>query len=795
MLTHCSINNLLYLCSKQKERVNIEIMKYLKFLRLMPMALVLTVMITACSTQDVYEPKPDPDPVDPEEPTVPAVDIDWQTYTTTVLNVEVDDVYNGAFYYTVEVYVDSPIGDNSAKMIAGSGQKTNSKVGYSRELVLPNGVEYIYVAITDPFKRRLVYGMDVEEGTMNLALGRNSVNTKSEMSGLRSDTVVEMPVIDFQVPADAKTLSGTGAGTLGKTDTYVIPKGATYTGIIDFTEDQITTTQLFVEGTLVLTGNLNMERLTRIYVCEGGKVITSSSIEIVMKHDAVVAIAEGGQFGSTTGKFTFSKINGTSSKIVNEGVAVIEYVETVNTTGVYNSGDLTLHNAKIDSQSELVNYGTIVGGTKVEVVSGGHIHNENVIVFDKVITSGSTSTIYNNHKFEIGELNHTASYIYNNCYLRVDEFTVTTGYVSLSPTGYVNAKVLKPSGLFLNMDEGSMWESETAVFEGKGTRVKGVGGDYALFKITDVLSYAGNSATGTNPILGFDGKVQVQFDSFNKVFWKLENGAANADGQASVEIESTECNGGSGNNNPGEGDGDDDDKYEEDETLPYTYMFEDNWPVAGDYDMNDVVIAVELRNTTSGTKTQSTQVIATLYAVGATKVLGAGFQLDGIRASSVSGGEAGQDYAVFRLFNDAHATLGGPSGIQLNTYRIEYEPKVIETEVVYSTPIDGMINASNFNLFLVLGGNFDQDKRNEVHLPGFKGTNKASIHENSTADYIDVATGWMWGLAIPQTEFATYPKENVKIYDAYQGFDTWVAGSDTPDWYYYPVDGSVIIFE
>ncbi len=115
--------------------------------------------------------------------------------------------------------------------------------------------------------------------------------------------------------------------------------------------------------------------------------------------------------------------------------------------------------------------------------------------------------------------------------------------------------------------------------------------------------------------------------------------------------------------------------------------------------------------------------------------------------------------------------------------------------MVYSTPIDGMINASNFNLFLVLNGDFDQAKRSEVHLPGFKGTSKAVTSELCTADYIDVETGWMWGLAIPQTEFATYPKESDPIYDAYQGFDTWVAGSDTPDWYDYPIVENVITFE
>lgn len=791
MFTSYDVNKLLYLCSQQKElvsKVNIEIMKYLKFMRLMPVAFALTVLITACSTQDVYEPDPVV-PEIPEEPTVPSVDIDWQTYATTVLNVDVNDAYNGVFYYTVEVYADSPIGNENARMIAGSGQKTNSKVAYSREIVVPAGVETVYVAVTDPFKRRSIYSAEITGGTTNLNLGVNNVSTKSVVSGgLRADTTPAIPEVDYTVPADAIELTGTTAIRLTRGASYIIPKGKSYTGAITFPGDNNYETKLYVEGTLTPTGSFSMEQQAKMYVYNGGSVTTNTTITLTLKQDALIAVEKGATFGSNTGTINLAMNN--NSSVINHGVFVANTLDLKNFNKFYNTNEVTFtaNITQITNEAVLVNKGTITG-PYVKMTATSEVHNDGVLIFDQVISEGAQNTIINNNRFEIGDLSLKNCNFYNNCYLKVDKFEgKTDGMLQLSPSGYVYARELIAGGFELNMDQGSMWEGETATFSGQSSRINGIGQDYALLRVPTLYSSAGNK------LLTFAGMVEIEGE-YNKVFFNLNAPARFADGQASVTIEPSECNGGSGNNNPGEGDGDTDNEYQEGETLPYTYMFEDNWPATGDYDMNDVVMAVELRNTTSGAKTQSTQVFATLYAVGGTKVLGAGFQLDGIRASSVNGGEAGQDYAVFRLFNDAHATLGGPSGTQLNTYRVDYEPQVIETEVVYSTPIDGMINASNFNLFLVLGGDFDQDKRNEVHLPGFKGTNKASTNANSTADYIDVETGWMWGLAIAQTEFATYPKEGVKIYDAYQGFDTWVAGSDTPDWYYFPVEGNVIAFE
>lgn len=72
--------------------------------------------------------------------------------------------------------------------------------------------------------------------------------------------------------------------------------------------------------------------------------------------------------------------------------------------------------------------------------------------------------------------------------------------------------------------------------------------------------------------------------------------------------------------------------------MNYTYAFEDNYPSAGDYDFNDIVLNVS----TEYTKEKSTNAIKsiqyniTLSAVGATKQLGAALRLVDVNKSAIA---------------------------------------------------------------------------------------------------------------------------------------------------------------
>lgn len=357
----------------------------------------------------------------------------------------------------------------------------------------------------------------------------------------------------------------------------------------------------------------------------------------------------------------------------------------------------------------------------------------------------------------------------------------------------MDVKHLDAKGLTLFMDTKSMWEGKKASFTGQASVIRGSDTDYALFKVenVDISGYK---------VLSYQKKINVECekhsantDRWNPVYVS-ESSVAFSEGQGFVEIDDDDCNGNSGNHNPGEGDGDQDPSYEEVETLPYTYLFEDNWPATGDYDMNDLVIGIQINNKKIGDKTESAKIIYTLYATGATKQIGVGFQLDGISASAVSDAEQGQTNAVIQLFSDAHSLLGSSERTPINTYKVTMTPVENEVTINFNTPIDGVINVNNFNLFIVTNG-FDSDRRNEVHIAGYKGTDKAASSDNSTVDYVSNETGLMWALSIPSQDFATYPKETIRIDDAYEGFGSWIKGDNTPGWYLNYVDENVIKYD
>lgn len=715
-------------------------LNYLKILPGMLFAVLFLTLLTACE-KDIYN------PIIPENP---EIEIDWSTQKTTRLNVDVNDAYAGVYYYTVSAYLSNPAIDPQTRMIAGSGQKTNSKVGYSRLLVLPDMTETVYISVTDPFKRRRIYAAEVEGETISFRAA--PISTKS---GVMETRASDIPAIDFTYGTDYEELSGSNYTSLKKGMTYVVKAGKTFSGNMDFPGEG--TFKLYVEGALEWNGSATrMEKAAELYILNGGVVKNKSSVRSLTLNNALLAVQAGGTFGDEAAGADFSITMTNTSKIVNEGLITVKSITMNSEASFYNAGTFR---------------------------------------FDKLNTENATNAIVNTHLIEAGEISLRNATIVNDCMIVVDVFRVlANGTVKLSSGSYMQSKETVAAGLTLEMKEQSMWETTKVTFGGQVSNVKGVGTDYALFKATDVVINPGGTA------LKYDGLVEIECQSHTEngtynIRYTMTNGAAFAVGQASADIPGSDCNGQGGNDNDGEGEGDTDGGFKEESTIPYTYMFEDNWPLKGDYDMNDVVISVELRNITQQAKTKGVRIIADLLAVGGTKKLAAGYQLDGFAASTVSGAEAGQEYAVFTLFADAHAELGAPSGKIANTYSIDYPAKRIEKEILFNTPVDGVVNVNNFNLFIVVDGNMGGKERAEVHLPGFVGTNFAKKDARSTTRYVEAESGWMWALAIPQVEFASYPLEGVQVNNAYEGFTDWVAGSGVPGWYMNPIEGKVIHLE
>ena len=723
----------------------IKHMKRCIFTKVKFMALFLFAALMAACTADVYEPKPDPTPTpEPEIPENPIVDIVNSISKSRNLTVNIVDAYDGKYYYTIEAFAGNPAIDERARLLAG--QKVNSKVPFNVNISIPDSENEIFIRQTDPFKRKRVYAFPVQDGDMVCNLG-SIANTKSSSGSVLRSASYEMPEVDFS-PSGATAISGKQQiKTGGK---YIVNKDAklnisSLPGEGNFS--------LYIKGEAKLTTDyLTLQNNAKIYILSDGE-LTAGKNNIVLNcvGNAQIAVEKDGSLGDDDDDKKLSLSFTAQSRLINHG-------------------DVELNGKKAN------------GNYSLALTSSASIYNDGEMdITGGLSTTDKTNLIVNYGEFDIEKtLMLTNGEIYNACVFETDICDVNGGTIILASYSGFECDKFTAGGLHMYMDAFSIFDctdddKDAGVhFTTQTNYISGTSDspEYALFRANKVILGGWNSVE-------YSGMLEIECDHHDKNvnYYKLNAPATFAQGQASVEIDEDDCNKNSGNQNPGEGDGDQDPSYEEVETLPYTYLFEDNWPTTGDYDMNDLVIG-----------------IYTLYATGATKQIGVGFQLDGIPASAVSGAEQGQTNAVIQLFSDAHSLLGSSERTPINTYKITAEPVVNEVTVNFNTPIDGVMNVNNFNLFIVTNG-FDSDRRNEVHIAGYKGTDKAASSDNSTADYVSNETGLMWALSIPSQDFATYPKETIRIDDAYEGFGSWIKGDNTPGWYLNYVEDNVIKYD
>ena len=90
-----------------------------------------------------------------------------------------------------------------------------------------------------------------------------------------------------------------------------------------------------------------------------------------------------------------------------------------------------------------------------------------------------------------------------------------------------------------------------------------------------------------------------------------------------------------------------------DDTRNYAYLFEDQWPLYGDYDMNDVVLIIKERKISinKDNKAQEFKLSLDLSAAGATKNIGAAIMFDGIPASAITQPIEFSDNSLIQNFN------------------------------------------------------------------------------------------------------------------------------------------------
>lgn len=276
------------------------------------------------------------------------------------------------------------------------------------------------------------------------------------------------------------------------------------------------------------------------------------------------------------------------------------------------------------------------------------------------------------------------------------------------------------------------------------------------------------------------------------------------------------CTGTANGGNPGTDPGNPTFPIESVNDTKYTYLFEDQWPLYGDYDMNDVVIRV--KKTTmylnASNKVEKFKLEAELVAVGASKNIAAGLQLDDVAASLVSsveygstkpstlfsyasqGVEAGQSKAVIPFFANAHAFMGNSTNAFVNTMpgstaNVSVLPTIVVTATFSSATLSPeSFAAGKLNLFIITDG--QSNNRKEVHVVNYRPTDKASTtffgnnNDGSSATagkYYVSKDNLAWGICVASS--VNHPKEYAKVTDVFPNFASWVTsgGSSNTDWY------------
>lgn len=238
----------------------------------------------------------------------------------------------------------------------------------------------------------------------------------------------------------------------------------------------------------------------------------------------------------------------------------------------------------------------------------------------------------------------------------------------------------------------------------------------------------------------------------------------------------------------------------------YSYAFEDNYPKAGDYDFNDIVLNVTLP--AAGNNVKELKYTVALRAVGAVKQLGAGLRIKGInksnveevsfgtgvtqRTSSLSSGifenaayETNGSELVIPLFGDAHHIYGftGTQRPMLNTGNMSTPLTDIYTlEVIVKLKNAISIPSATNDLDFFIAYPTTGQKRTEVHLTRFNlATANGQLADSSVLDVIKAVNN-TWALCVPDT-FA-YPTETTVITSAYSKFANWAQDQSTnTDWY------------
>lgn len=804
--------------------------------------------------------------------------MDWTTTSSATVNVAVEE--DAGVNYTVRIFTANPLSDSSsAKVLAkGTASKGNPFVD---EIDVPVVLGGVYITRTDEHNRHLLKYATVKDGKITATFGVSSSATRSgnlvAAPATRADNNYDFPTLKPALSASEAQalLSGsteyTESANIYGSSNWKISAGNS----VKFSGSNFYTTEnwnLFVAGTLELDYNNVQLYNPNIYILKGGVVkfnnlrldgaatITVYEGGTLIDEDGTLNIGACGPYKGDNVYLTSSYLADYSTHNVFYNAGTVKVKTLIGShTDIYNdvTGDISNCSLELNGTNDsFVNHGkltlTSTTGKEHQVFNDGTIscsgeflsnvinknefyakssgtnYNHDVVNFKNYVVDG----VFHGDMINYGSVTVGSVYVDDNntlenyCHFLCNgDFRgdITTGENSLTEikgdlkAGYYRTLADKSAVVI----SGKAY-LHSALFKGPAT-------GNALFRVGTVADFCINSSTydGYNPqniILEYaDYAVEgtnehINSSKSNFAYFAETGGSVALTGESTFMLGASDCTG-EGIEPKSEGSK----TIDTIESQAYSFVFEDNYPDAGDYDFNDAVIDLTVNtNKDASNNVLSSDIEVKLRAVGGIKNIGAALRLVGISNSDVTSVtfsdpdnlrgtlsdkesvlgtdnlESGNSYPVIPLFGNAHAALGLSDHQIVNTGT---GTTVAVKSLTVHIESSKKIGADNLDLFIV-NGNMDGKKRVEVHTYKFLTKYGATANGSICAQNLAAAGNKTWALSIPDFK---YPKEYVSIKTAYPDFESWAQSRDghaadssveitNENWYNNPASGNSYIY-
>ena len=665
------------------------------------------------------------------EETFPVKNIDPDGNWTMSRSVTAHVSVNGdqGVDYKIQIFDADPLSPGSTAKLLAEGT-ANQSTTLDVVIDCATALNKVFVARIDKHGRYLVQPIAIENGEVTTSFGDKDTQTRSMSRAVTTSIpVLEAPytagvISDKKVTAtDVQAGWDLGAGFgwseyanlpvfKAQERWFKIPNGTFNGGFTTTgTSGGAKAVKVIVPqgSTWVVENSNQFSDITEIIVENGGKVEITNKGSLILTRASYITVMQGGS-------------------IVGDGGIQITNSSAGRTN--YNAGMIDCSFLKIDG-----------GGSGVDFMNYG------TLKLNSYNASTNGTTLINHGTIEAGDINgNNNTNLKNGCYLKAGKLqfgTLVMGNTSeaiceeLTGNGNDNNIVMEAQSMLTCTGKANLYRTVTGPT--KGTAL------LRIHTIDNTSGLAYSNSKITNHIIceitdqTSNGKEQWAWSSFDWLVYKgLQNSATYCNpGKAEFILPTDgECIK-EGYNSDEEPD-DVEIRY-----AVYSYAFEDNYPKAGDYDFNDIVLNVTLP--AAGNDVKELKYTIDLRAVGAVKQLGAGLRIRGInknnveevnfgagatqRINSLNSGifenasyEANGNELVIPLFGDAHSVYGyaGAQRPMLNTgnmstpltdiYTLEVNVK-LKNGISVPNVTDGL---DFFIAYQEIG-----QKRTEVHLNQF----------------------------------------------------------------------------